>query len=73
MKRYRVKYGSCFSDSIIGKNLNKKEANKLANKYYVDDDYMHTWIEEYEIDIKEERKKKLEKIKKISDDKKRTN
>jgi hypothetical protein len=72
MKKYKVLYGDFMAESVMGKNLTKKQADKLCDSLDGGDPWSLSRIVEYEeFDIKEERKKKLEKIKKISDDKKK--
>ncbi len=64
MRRYKVLYGDYTGSAVMGKNLSKKDAEKLYELINNKDSYMLTRIEEYEeFDIKEDRKKKLEKLK----------
>jgi hypothetical protein len=66
MKKYKVFYGDFMAESLMGKNLTKKQADKLYDKLLGGDAWSSPRIVEYEeFDIREERKKKLNKIKKV--------
>lgn len=62
MKKYRVLYGDWTGESVIAENLTQFRAKEIYNEL-TGDNYQSPRIVEYEIvDIREDRKLKLDKI-----------